>query len=149
MTVRFGGSSDIDVIVEFNRLLALETEGKELDPELLRAGVEAGIADPEKIGYFLALDEGVILGQLAITREWSDWRNGWFWWVQSVYVRRESRQRGVFRVLFEHARAAARQAPQVIGMRLYVDNHNLAAHEVYERLGMSRIDYQLLEVYPL
>lgn len=148
-TVRLAESRDLDVIIEFNRLLALESEGKALDPSLLRPGVAAGLAHPAKCKYFVAEDNGKVLGQMAITYEWSDWRNGWFWWVQSVYVRPESRQRGVFRTLFEHVQGAARKDPEVIGIRLYVEHENRGAQEVYRRLGMEATGYQVLEKYPL
>src|SRR4051794_30784856 len=94
--------ADAPVVVEFNRLLAQESEGKALDPAVLSAGVAAALADPARGLYFLAEQDGQVLGQILITTEWSDWRNGWFWWIQSVYVRPEARRRGVFRALFEH-----------------------------------------------
>jgi GNAT superfamily N-acetyltransferase len=84
-----------------------------------------------------------------ITTEWSDWRNGWFWWVQSVYVRPEARRRGVFRALFEHVEGLARQDPGVIGLRLYVENGNRAAQETYAWVGMRPAGYFVLEKYPL
>lgn len=149
MTVRSASPADLDVIAEFNRRMALETEDKELDPVVLRAGVEAGLADADKMTYFLAEEASEVVAQLAVTREWSDWRNGWFWWVQSVYVRRESRRRGVFRMLFKHVEQAARQSPGVTGIRLYVDHDNLDAQEVYLRLGFKPTGYLLLEKYPL
>jgi ribosomal protein S18 acetylase RimI-like enzyme len=83
------------------------------------------------------------------TSEWSDWRNGWFWWIQSVYVRKEVRRRGVFRALFEHVEAAARADPEVIGLRLYVERDNRGAQETYHRLGMQRTGYEVFERYPL
>jgi GNAT superfamily N-acetyltransferase len=149
LTVRPATSADLDLIIEFNRLLALESEGKVLDPTLLRPGVKAGIADPGKCKYFVAEENGKVLGQMAITYEWSDWRNGWFWWVQSVYVRAAARKRGIFRALFQHVQQAARNDPEVIGIRLYVERDNRGAQEVYHRLGMEATGYQVLEKYPL
>lgn len=149
MKVRSAQTADLDVIVEFNRCLAQETEGKELVAAVLRAGVEAGLDRADRMTYFLAEEDGAIVGQMAITREWSDWRNGWFWWVQSVYVRRQSRRQGVFRKLFQHVEEAARRTPSVIGIRLYVDHDNLDAQEVYLRLGFKPTGYLLLEKYPL
>jgi GNAT superfamily N-acetyltransferase len=111
--------------------------------------VAAGLADPGKALYFLAEQDGQVLGQLMLTREWSDWRNGWFWWVQSVYVRPECRRRGVFRRLFGHVEQLARRDSEVIGLRLYVDNSNRAAQETYARLGMRPAGYFVLEKYPL
>ena len=147
--IRRATPDDKNVVVEFNRLLAEESEGKALDLALLRAGVAAGLADPHKALYFVAEEDGRLLGQLMLTTEWSDWRNGWFWWVQSVYVRPEARRRGVFRALFEHVRQAAVLEPDVIGLRLYVDGDNRVARQTYTRVGLEPTGYLLLERYPL
>ena len=149
LEVRPATPADVPVIVEFNRLLAEESEGKALDVPLLAAGVAAGLADPRKALYFVAEGAGRVLGQVMVTFEWSDWRNGWFWWIQSVYVRPEARRRGVFRALFEHVLGAARQDPDVIGLRLYVEGENRLAQETYTRLGLSRTSYHVMERYPL
>ncbi|MCI0462680.1 MAG: GNAT family N-acetyltransferase [Gemmataceae bacterium] len=149
LTIRRASVSDAPVVVEFNRLLARESEGKALDPERLLPGVRAGLEDAGKSLYFLAEEAGEVLGQLAVTFEWSDWRNGWFWWVQSVYVVPAARRRGVFRALFEHLERLAREAPDVIGLRLYVENENRAAHQTYQRMGMKLAGYFVLEKYPL
>ncbi len=149
ITVRRATAADLDTVCEFNRLLALESEGKVLDPAKLRAGVAAALADPGKGIYFLAEEDGAILGQMGLTNEWSDWRNGWFWWFQSVFVRPEGRRRGAFRALFEHTQEAARKDTQVIGLRLYVDRHNQAAHATYAKLGLEWTSYWLMEKYPL
>jgi GNAT superfamily N-acetyltransferase len=147
--VREASLADADVVIEFNRLLALESEGKALAMELLAPGVKACLADPAKGRYWLAEEDGVILGQMGISYEWSDWRNGMFWWIQSVYVRPEARRRGVFRTIYNHIEAAARQNPDVIGLRLYVDDRNHTAQETYFRMGLERTAYFLLEKYPL
>src|SRR5215218_2912868 len=102
MQLRRATHADLDTVVEFNRRLAHESEGVTLDPEALRRGVAAAIADPLKGPYFLAEIGGEVVGQLQITTEWSDWRNGWMWWIQSVYVREDHRRTGVFRALYEH-----------------------------------------------
>jgi len=149
ITVRDATVADAAAIVEFNRLLALESEGKTLDLQLLTPGVRAGLTDPGKCRYFLAEEDGSVLGQMGVTLEWSDWRNGWFWWIQSVYVRAEARRRGVFRAIFEHIQETARKNPAVIGLRLYVDDANRTARETYQRLGLERTGYLLLEKYPL
>jgi ribosomal protein S18 acetylase RimI-like enzyme len=91
------------------------------------------------------VDGAAILGQLQITFEWSDWRNGWFWWIQSVYVVAEARKRGVFRSLYEYVAALSRRDPEVIGLRLYVERDNHAAQKTYENLGMDQTAYLLLE----
>lgn len=149
IVIRRALPADAAVIVEFNRLLAEESEGKTLDLALLRPGVEAGLTDPNKALYFVAEDGGAIMGQMMVTFEWSDWRNGWFWWIQSVYVKPEARRRGVFRGLYEHVAQAARQDPTVIGLRLYVERENHAAQQTYLRMGMEWTSYQMLEKYPL
>lgn len=149
LTVRNAVPSDTAVLVEYNRRMALETEGKALDPAVLTAGVAAGLADPEKARYFVAEDQGDVVGQLMLTREWSDWRNGWIWWIQSVYVRADARRRGVFRALYAHVHAAAVADPEVIGIRLYVEHENHAAQQTYVQLGMERTSYLVLERYPL
>jgi GNAT superfamily N-acetyltransferase len=146
LTVRPPTPADVPVLVEYNRRLARETESKELDPATLAAGVAAAIADPKRKGpYFLACDGEDVVGQMQITYEWSDWRNGWFWWVQGVYVRADFRGRGVFRTLYEHARRQARAAGDVIGLRLYVERDNRAAQATYRRLGMEMLSYDLME----
>jgi len=149
LSIRRGVSADAAVIVEFNRLLALESEGKTLDPAKLSLGVAAGLADPRKSVYFVAEEDGAPIGQIMFTTEWSDWRNGWFWWVQSVYVRPEARRQGVFRALFEHVVQAARADGEVIGLRLYVEEDNYAARETYRRLGMESTTYGVFERFPL
>ena len=149
VAIRRATSCDLDVVVDFNRRLAEESEGKVLDVAVLTAGVVQALADPQKALYFLAEDAGRVVGQTMITTEWSDWRNGWFWWIQSVYVRPEARRRGIFRALFEHISKAARQDSSVIGLRLYVDHQNHAAQETYRSMGMIEAGYFVLEKHPL
>jgi GNAT superfamily N-acetyltransferase len=147
--VREATLADAEVVIEFNRLLALESEGKVLPPELLVPGVKACLADPAKGRYFLAEEDGAILGQMGISYEWSDWRNGMFWWIQSVYVRPESRRRGVFGAIFEYIEEAARRDPDLVGLRLYVEENNHTALKTYFRIGFERTGYIVLEKYPL
>jgi GNAT superfamily N-acetyltransferase len=149
LVIRRAGPGDTDLVVDFNRRLAEESEGKKLDTTLLTAGVAQALADPQKGLYFLASDSGRVIGQMMITTEWSDWRNGWFWWIQSVYVRAEARRQGVFRSLFEHVHQAAQRDSSVIGLRLYVDRGNHAAQETYRHMGMTETEYFVLEKYPL
>jgi GNAT superfamily N-acetyltransferase len=149
ITIRRGTTADIPLIVDFNCRLALESEGKTLEVPVLTAGVEAAMEDPSKGPYYLAVEGDTVLGQTQITFEWSDWRNGWLWWIQGVYVRAEARQRGVFRALYEHIEREARHAGNVIGLRLYVDQHNHGAQETYRKLGMTPSTYLLFEQYPL
>jgi ribosomal protein S18 acetylase RimI-like enzyme len=149
LRIRRGTPADTSQVIEFNSRLALETEGKTLDPEILARGVAAGLAEPAKALYFLAEDRGVVVGQMMITTEWSDWRNGWIWWIQSVYVSTSARRRGVFRALYEHIHQVAMQNSDVIGLRLYVERDNVTAQETYRRLGMERTDYLVFELCPL
>ena len=149
LTIRHATPADAAVVVEFNRRLALESEGKTLDLAVLTAGVTAGLADAARGRYFLAEADGEVVGQMMITFEWSDWRNGWFWWIQSVYVRADARRRGVFRRLYEHVRQLASQSPDVIGLRLYVERDNHPAQQTYAQLGMETTGYLVLEKYPL
>jgi GNAT superfamily N-acetyltransferase len=149
VTIRPGTLADVPVIVDFNVLLARESEGKELDPAVVAVGVQAAIADPTKGPYYLAVDGEAILGQTQVTFEWSDWRNGWAWWIQGVYVRAEARRRGVFRALYDHIEQEARRAGNVIALRLYVDQDNHSARETYRQLGMGPTNYLLLERFPL
>lgn len=148
IAIRQARPEDAAAIAEFNRLLAWDTEGKTLDAERLRRGVEAMLADPHKGWYFVAEDAGQVVGQLAVTFEWSDWRNGWFWWIQSVYVAASARRRGVLRSLFQHVEASAKSAGDVIGLRLYVEENNRDAQEVYRRLGWTPAGYHVLECDP-
>jgi GNAT superfamily N-acetyltransferase len=149
INVRRATSADLEVVVEFNRLLAEESEGKTLDLTLLRPGVQAVLHDPHKGLYFLGEIDGQIVGQMAVTFEWSDWRNGWFWWIQSVYVQSGWRRQGVFRALFHHVQQTAQNEEQVIGVRLYVEKENLVAHQTYLGLGLVWTGYQVMEKYPL
>jgi GNAT superfamily N-acetyltransferase len=145
--VRQAVPADLATIVEFNRRLALETESKTLDPTILEAGVACALADPDRLRYWVAEIEGEPppVGQAAVTREWSDWRLGWIWWFQSVYVAAPFRGQGVFRSLFQHIRDEARSQPDVIGLRLYVEDSNGPAHKTYQALGMKPGGYSVYQ----
>ncbi len=149
LTIRRAAAADAPLIVEFNRCLALETEGKSLDLAVLSAGVAAGLADEEKARYFVAEDVDGVVGQLMLTLEWSDWRNGWVWWIQSVYVHPDVRRRGVFRALYQHVHQEASADPQVVGIRLYMERDNHVAQQTYLSLGMDLTGYVVLERCPL
>jgi len=133
-------------LVAFNRAMALETEGKELETGCLEAGIHAALSDPERGRYFLAEQAGQAVACLMLTKEWSDWRNGWYWWIQSVFVAPEARASGIFRRLYGHVIQLAREAGNVVGVRLYVDSENRAAQSVYEALGMSKSHYLMYEL---
>lgn len=146
VTVRPADPADAATIADFNRAMARETEGRDLDPERLGAGVAAVFTDPALGAYTVAEREGRIVGCLLITREWSDWRNGVFWWIQSVYVVAAARRTGVFRALYDDVVRRARETAGVCGVRLYVERENGTAQAVYDAVGMTRSSYQLYEV---
>ncbi len=145
MRIRPATSDDVELIVEYNLRMALETEGKQLSRVLLTAGVRAVLTDSNRGCYFLAVEAEQVIGQLMITTEWSDWRNGQIWWIQSVFVEPKHRRRGVFRSLYRHVEGAARATPGVVGLRLYVEHNNVLAHQVYESLGMRHAGYLVFE----
>ena len=143
--VRAARATDATVIARFNRAMALETEGRRLSPVRVSRGVRALLADRSKGEYFVAEVGEEIVGQLLITREWSDWRNGNFWWIQSVFVASAWRGQGVFRALHAHVERLARRRKDVCGLRLYVDGHNARSKSVYGRLGLQATAYELWE----
>jgi ribosomal protein S18 acetylase RimI-like enzyme len=145
ITVRLAVPDDWPTIVEFNCLLAEESEGKTLDRTHVEPGVRALLADPRKGRYLVANDAGRAVGQLMHTYEWSDWRNGDIWWLQSVYVHPDYRRQGVFRALFDKLRSEAEADPGVVGLRLYVEEQNTRAHETYRNLGLSPGGYFVME----
>ena len=147
--IRPATPADHTTVVAFNAALALETEGKRLDPATLAAGVAAALADPAKGYYSIAEDDGGGVGQCLVTLEWSDWRNGWFWWIQSVYVAPAARRTGVFRDLYRHLEADAAARGDVIGVRLYVERDNARAQATYASLGFAEEPYAMMARYPL
>ena len=149
LTIRPATPTDLPSLIAGNTAIALETEGKKLDEPTLRAGLGAALADPHKGFYTVAEAEGRIVGHMLVTFEFSDWRNGFFWWVQSVYVWPEFRRAGVFRRIFEHVKELALADPGVIGLRLYVERDNLRAQQTYISLGLGEEPYFLFGQYPL
>ena len=143
--IRDAATSDIDQLVEFNAAMARETENMALDPATLRAGVAALLAESQRGFYLVAEDAGSVIGCLMITHEWSDWRSGDWWWLQSVYVRTAYRRRGVFRALYADVERRARRADGVIGLRLYVERDNARAQHTYAALGMHETRYRVWE----
>jgi GNAT superfamily N-acetyltransferase len=136
---------DVSDIVDFQLAMALETEELELDREVCSRGVNAVFDDPSRGRYFLAESEGTVVASLMITYEWSDWRNGNVWWIQSVYVRPSFRQQGVYAGLYAHVQSLVEADDGVRGIRLYVDRRNVSAQTVYTRLGMNGEHYQVFE----
>jgi ribosomal protein S18 acetylase RimI-like enzyme len=145
-SIRRGEPRDASAIAAFNQSLARETEGKELDHATVGRGVERVFADPAKGFYLVAEREGIVVGQLMVTYEWSDWRDGWIWWIQSVYVHQDARRLGVFRALYEAVCQKGRQQGNVVGIRLYVEKENLRAQKTYENLGMEDAGYYVREM---
>ena len=149
LVIRPATAADEDVIVRSNAALAWESEAKKLDEPTLRAGVRAVLADPHKGFYTVAETGGAVVGQILITFEYSDWRHGWYWWIQSVYVDATARRHGVFRALFEHLKAKATADTTVIGLRLYMEDDNDRARKTYLGVGMAAEPYRLFGLYPL
>ncbi len=145
ITVRPATADDLEAIVAGNLAMAEETEGRQLELETVRSGVRRLLADPSQGVYYLAELDGRVIGQLLITYEWSDWRDGMFWWIQSVYVAPAARRQGVYRTLHTWIERRARETPGVCGLRLYVDRQNTRARQVYARLGLQLTEYQLYE----
>jgi GNAT superfamily N-acetyltransferase len=136
---------DAPAIVEFQLAMAQETEDVALDPPTVTRGVDAVFADPSLGIYFVASDGATVIASLLITYEWSDWRNGMVWWIQSVYVRPSHRGAGVYRGLYEHVKTIVDSDPNLRGIRLYVDKRNTRAQQVYTNLGMDGEHYRVFE----
>ena len=144
--VRLATLDDHDALVEGNCAMALETEDLQLDPEIVRKGVRAVLEGKQAGAYYVIEGDGGVVAQLMITFEWSDWRNGVWWWIQSVYVLPGERRHGVYRTLYARARKLAAAAGDVRGFRLYVERDNQAAQAVYRALGMNESGYRMYEV---
>jgi ribosomal protein S18 acetylase RimI-like enzyme len=144
VTIRAGRPSDAEIVAEFNRRMALETEKVRLEPATILAGCRAVLGDAARGLYFVAEIDGRVVGQIMVTREWSDWRNGDIWWIQSVYVHPDYRRRGVFRALYRHVEQEARRSG-VVSLRLYVEQDNTAAQATYRALGMKLCHYRVME----
>jgi GNAT superfamily N-acetyltransferase len=145
LKIRSATVGDVDKLVEFNAAMALETEHKILDPKILHSGVHAIFDEPRRGFYLVAEMDGQTIGCLMITYEWSDWRNGAWWWLQSVYVVPDHRRGGIFRGLYRQVEESARKTAGVIGLRLYVERENETAQRTYASLGMSETAYRLFE----
>ena len=145
MYIRRAVLSDSKALAEFNANMARETEEIELIPSVIGAGVETMIKNPQMGFYLVVEDVGQIQASLMITTEWSDWRNGLFWWIQSVYVNEQYRRQGLYRQLYEHVKSLADAESDVCGFRLYVENDNDIAQETYRSLGMEETAYKLYE----
>lgn len=145
MQIRKAIKEDIDALIGFNEAMALETEDKRLPTATLRKGVEAVFDDPQKGFYLVAEDEGRVIGGLMVTYEWSDWRNAWFWWIQSVYLNSDYRGKRIYSQLYDFVKKEAASAGNVCGFRLYVEKENAHAQRVYEKVGMEETYYLMYE----
>jgi GNAT superfamily N-acetyltransferase len=145
MRIRLAQRRDAPALIAFNAGLALETESKVLFPEVIAAGVRRLLRHPESGFYVVAEEAGEVLGGLMITTEWSDWRNGNFWWIQSLYVRPEHRRRGIYKRLYQFVRQLAASRRSVCGFRLYVERANRRARAAYRDAGMEETRYAMYE----
>ena len=144
MEISTGTIYDIEAITGFQTAMALESEGTVLDQDKVRRGVSAVMEDESKGKYIVARTEDKPVASLMITREWSDWNNGWYWWIQSVYVMPEYRGKGIFKAMYTKVIEMAKEQ-NVAQVRLYVDRHNTTAKKVYQKLGMEECHYLLYE----
>ena len=145
MNIRRAKLEDLDAIVEYNYNLAYETEDKELDKVILTKGVRNIIQDENKGIYHVCEINGEVVGQIMYTFEWSDWRNGTFLWIQSVYVNKEFRGMGVFKALYKFIRDIADNDNNICGIRLYVEKENTIAKKTYKNIGMKECNYYIYE----
>jgi GNAT superfamily N-acetyltransferase len=144
--IRPASPDDISLMARWAEAMALETEDKQLDPQTVHRGIALAVNDAQRGLYFIAEIAGEPVGTLMITYEWSDWRCGWWWWIQSVYVVTGHRRRGVYRALYGYVLALAKARDDVCGLRLYADRDNVNAHRTYEFLGMADAGYRMFEV---
>lgn len=145
MEIRYATLADADTIARFNQTMALETENKMLADEVINPGVRALMENPRNGFYVVAAVDGVLAASLMVTSEWSDWRNGFFWWIQSVYVDTNFRRRGLYSAMYRFVKNEAAKRADVCGFRLYVEQENVSAQKTYEYLGMERTAYVLYE----
>ena len=143
--IRSASTDDISDIAQFNIAMAQETEERQLDPETIQSGVSGVIQNHAHGFYLIAERDQVAVGSLLITFEWSDWRNGTLWWIQSVYVKPEHRRTGIFKALYDAVISRAHDTENVRGIRLYVEQENLGAQSVYQKLLMQKTPYQMYE----
>ncbi|NEO98028.1 MAG: GNAT family N-acetyltransferase [Symploca sp. SIO2E9] len=148
LLIRIGELQDLDVLVNFNQAMADETEGRKLTLEIVTAGVKTLLENPNLGFYLLAEKNGEVAGTLMVTTEWSDWHNGLYWWIQSVYIRPEFRRQGVYHQLYNFVKDKAKQEQdelKIWGFRLYVESQNMVAQKTYESLGMKETSYKIYE----
>ncbi len=145
VSIRDATPDDREIIADFNRRMARETESRDLEPAIIGSGVAALLGDARKGRYWIATVDGRVAGQIMVTYEWSDWRNGMLWWIQSVYVHPDFRRMGVFTALYRHVERLARADREACGLRLYVEERNTRAQATYRSLGMADPRYNVME----
>ena len=145
INVRMATPEDIEFILDSNVRMAAETEDRGLQPQILRRGIDYLLQHPAEGRYLVAEFDNHAVGTLMLTFEWSDWRAGRFWWIQSVYVTQEFRRKGVYRAMHQAVRELATKDPQACGLRLYVERENLTAQKTYQSIGMTETHYRLYE----
>ncbi|MDX9771920.1 MAG: GNAT family N-acetyltransferase [Bacteroidales bacterium] len=144
ITIRKATSDDAPAIVSFQKAMAMETEGMELDSDVVTEGVMALFDNTGKGQYFVAEEQDTVVASLMITYEWSDWRNANIWWFQSVYVIPGYRRKGVFRMMYDHVKKEGVEQG-IAGLRLYVESENIRAQKTYEAMGMNGQHYRMFE----
>jgi len=143
--IRKAKLSDAEHIVELQLQMAQETEGLELNKDVVSKGVHGVFQEPTRGTYWVAEEKGQILGVLLAIPEWSDWRNGTVLWIHSLYVVPQARGQGVFKKLYLNLKEQVERSAELMGLRLYVDKQNKSAQKVYEKLGMNKHHYELYE----
>ncbi len=147
LSIRVAEGRDSQALIRFNIAMALETEHKKLDSAIVAEGVRTLLENPQHGFYVVAETAGQIVGSLMVTYEWSDWRCGLFWWIQSVYVRPDYRRQGVFSRLYQFLKDRASRDTNVCGFRLYVQRSNRAAQDTYDDVGMKETSYRVYEEF--
>ena len=145
MLIQKAVPDDIEQLIDFQQRLAFETENVVLDAQTLRRGMKAMFDEPAKGIYYVVKENADIIGCHMITYEWSDWRNGTVWWLQSVYVIESHRKKGVFKMMYDNLVNTIKQDPQLVGLRLYADKTNERALKVYNAMGMDGSHYAIFE----
>ena len=145
ITIRPARADEAELLATWAEAMAWETEHKRLDPATVRRGVRGVFEQPGRGRYFMAERNGEVAGTLMVTYEWSDWRHGDWWWIQSVYVAPAHRRQGVYAALYAHLKALAQASENVCGLRLYVERGNTPAQRTYTSLGMADAGYLMFE----
>ena len=143
--VRYATREDIPYIIEFQKQMAIETEDLTLNDKKISKGVEAVFDDPGKGFYIVSTNNSQVVSSMLITAEWSDWRNGYFLWIQSLYVIPSFRKQGIFRKMYHYVKQSVIESETYLGLRLYVEKNNKSAMDVYTNVGMQGSQYKMYE----